>query len=51
MSKRIVKFVAFKTEKKPTTVKFKTKDGKTVAFKAVKTVKVKKDVRFASKKK
>jgi hypothetical protein len=32
-----VRFVAVKTIKKPTRVKFKTKSGKTVSFKAVKT--------------
>lgn len=51
MSKKIVRFIAVKTVKKPTTVKFKTKSGKTVSFKAVKNVKVQEVVRFPSKKK
>lgn len=51
MSKRIVRFIAVKTEKKPTTVKFKTKSGKTVSFKATKNVKVNQVVRFPAKKK
>ncbi|MGD0076194.1 MAG: hypothetical protein ABSD31_17915 [Candidatus Binataceae bacterium] len=37
MAKKNVRFVAVKT--KPATVKFKTKSGKTVSFKALKTVK------------
>jgi hypothetical protein len=45
MAKRNVSFVA--TIKKPATVKFKTKSGKTVSFRAVKTVK--KRVRFRAK--
>lgn len=39
MAKEIVRFVAVKTVKKPVTVKFKTKSGETVSFKALKTVK------------
>lgn len=51
MTKRTVKFTATKTAQKPTTVKFHTKDGKAVVFKAVQTVKVKNQVKFQAKKK
>jgi hypothetical protein len=51
MATRNVRFVAAKTVAKPTRVKFKTKSGQTVSFKAVKTVKVKKAVRFRARKK
>jgi hypothetical protein len=44
MAKRNVRFVASKTVAKPTTVKFKTKSGQTVFFKAVKTVRQQKRV-------
>jgi hypothetical protein len=37
MAKRNVRFVAVETVKKPATVKFKTKSGETVSFKAIKT--------------
>jgi hypothetical protein len=40
MAKKIVSFVAVKTVKKPVTVKFKTKSGETVRFKAVRTIKM-----------
>ena len=46
-----VKFVATKTVKKPATVKFKTKSGKTVSFRAVKTFEEKELVPFRAKKK
>lgn len=51
MAKGIVRFVAVKTEKRPTTVEFKTKSGKKVSFKAVKTVKKRSVVQFPAKKK
>lgn len=51
MAKQKVRFIAVKTVKKPTTVKFKTKSGETVAFKALKTVKNKESVRFRAKRK
>ncbi len=51
MSKKIVRFIAVKTARKPTTIKFKTKSGKTVSFKAIKTVKVREVVRFPAKRK
>ena len=50
MAKGIVRFFAVKTEKKPTTVKFKTKSGKKVSFKAFKTVKKRSTVKFRAKK-
>src|SRR5260370_532950 len=37
MARKIVRFVATKTVKKPARIKFKTKSGKTVSFRAVKT--------------
>jgi hypothetical protein len=46
MATRNVRFVAAQTVAKPTRVKFKTKSGETVSFRALKTVKVKKAVRF-----
>jgi hypothetical protein len=46
-----VKFVATEVVSKPATVKFKTKSGETVSFKAVKTFERKKTVRFRAKKK
>lgn len=48
--KRLVKFSAVKTTKKPVKVTFKTKSGKTISFKAIKVVKKKKTVRFRAKK-
>jgi hypothetical protein len=51
MASKNVRFVAIKTVKKPTTVKFKTKTGETVAFKALKTVKQKEVVHFRAKRK
>ena len=38
MEKKTIQFTATKTVQQPTTVKFQTKDGKTVSFKAVETV-------------
>jgi len=51
MTQENVRFVATKTVKRPTTVKFKTKSGQTVSFKALKTVERKQVVRFRAKKK
>ena len=51
MAQTNVKFVATKTVKKPTTVKFKTKSGETVSFRAVKTFERKTVERFRAKKK
>ena len=51
MPKRAVKFVAIKTVTKPATVEFKTKSGKTVSFKALRTVKQRQVVNFRAKKK
>ena len=50
MARKIVKFFAVRTVKKPTRVKFKTKSGETVSFRALKTVKKRGPVRFAAKK-
>ena len=50
MARRIVKFRAIKTVKKPVIVKFKTKNGETVSFKAIKTVKKPVIVKFKVKK-
>jgi len=47
---KIVRFIATKTEKKPTTVSFRTKDGKFVSFNATQAVNVKKTVSFRKKK-
>jgi len=51
MAKKNVRFIAVKTVTKPTTVKFKTKSGKTVSFKALKTFERKTVVRFPAKRK
>lgn len=51
MANHNVRFDAVKIVKKPATVKFKTKSGKTVAFKALKTEQKKVTVHFRSKKK
>jgi hypothetical protein len=52
MAQRNVKFVATKTVRKPATVKFKTKSGETVSFRAVKTFERKEEVvHFRAKKK
>jgi hypothetical protein len=45
MAKKNVRFDATKTVAKPARVRFKTKSGKTVSFKAVKTVKQRQMVR------
>lgn len=46
MRKKVVRFTAYKTVRKPATVEFKTKSGETVRFKAIKTSKKKEVVRF-----
>jgi len=51
MAQKTVRFVATKTVKKPTTVKFKTKSGQTVSFRALKTFEKKQVVRSRAKKK
>ncbi len=51
MLKRNVRFTSYKTVAKPATVKFKTKSGEMVSFKAVKTVKKKEEVHFRAKRK
>ncbi len=51
MAKKSVRFIAVKTARKPTTVRFKTKSGETVAFRALKTFRKKEVVRFRAKKK
>jgi len=51
MASTNVRFVATKTVKKPTTVKFKTKSGKTVSFRALKTFERKEVVHFRARKK
>ena len=52
MAKENVRFVAVKTVRKPARVTFKTKSGKTVSFKALKTVAKKKVVvHFRAKRK
>jgi hypothetical protein len=51
MAKENIRFVGIRTIKKPTRVKFKTKSGKTVSFKAVKTFAKKSVVHFRAKKK
>jgi hypothetical protein len=51
MSKKNVRFTAVKTVTKPATVKFKTKSGEMVSFKALKTVKQKEVVHFRAKRK
>jgi len=49
MASKIVRFPAYKTVRKPTTIKFKTKTGKTVSFKAVRTFKKRVSVSFRTK--
>lgn len=51
MAQKNVKFVATRIDRKPATVKFKTKSGKTISFRALKTVERKQVVRFRAKKK
>lgn len=50
-NRKLVKFSAVTTTKKPIKVKFKTKSGQNVAFKATKVVKKKKQVKFYVKRK
>jgi len=50
MARKNVRFVATKTYAKPTWVKFKTKSGETVSFKAIKTFKRKEVVQFRARK-
>jgi len=49
MAKKNVRFEAVKVVAKPTTIRFKTKSGQTVSFKAIKTSKQKQSVRFRAK--
>jgi hypothetical protein len=51
MATKSVRFFATKTVKKPATVKFKTKSGKTVSFRALKTFERKEVFHFRAKKK
>lgn len=51
MAKKNVRFTAVKTVTKPATVRFMTKSGKTVSFKALKTFKMKEVVHFRARKK
>lgn len=49
--KKLVRFNAVKTVKKSVNVNFRTKDGKSISFKATKAVEQKKPVKFYAKKK
>jgi HKD family nuclease len=49
MATNTVRFLAEKTLTKPAIVKFKTKSGKTVSFKALNTFKKKKAVQFRAR--
>jgi len=51
MARQKVSFVATRTVKRPATVQFKTKTGKTVSFKAFKTAEKKVVRNFRAKKK
>jgi len=51
MVSEIVRVNAIKTVKKPATVRFKTKSGKTVSFKALKTLEKRVAVRIRAKRK
>jgi hypothetical protein len=51
MARENVRFNAIITVKKPTRVKFKTKSGKTVSFKAVKTLRKREAVRLRANRK
>jgi hypothetical protein len=51
MANQNVRFEGVKIVRKPTTVKYKTKSGKTVSFKAVKIEQKRVAVRFRAKKK
>jgi hypothetical protein len=50
MASKNVRFATIKTVKKPTTVKFKTKSGETVSFKALRTARQKEVVHFRAEK-
>ena len=49
--RKLVKFQAVRTIKKPTTVKFITKTGQTISFRAIETIKKPVVVKFYAKKK
>ncbi len=49
MAKKNLRFEAVKVVAKPTTLRFKTKSGQTVSFKAIKTTKQRQAVRFRAK--
>jgi hypothetical protein len=51
MAQKNVRFEAVKTVKKPATIKFKTKSGETVSFRALKTFREKEVVHFRAKRK
>jgi hypothetical protein len=51
MANQNVRFEGVKIVRKPTTVKYKTKSGKTVSFKALKIEQKRVSVRLRSKKK
>jgi hypothetical protein len=51
MAKKNVRFVATKTVAKPVTVKFETKSGQAVYFKALKTIRKTKAVKFGASRK
>ncbi len=51
MAKRNVRFTAVKTVTKPATVRFKTKSGETVSFKALKTFRKKEEVHLRARNK
>lgn len=50
MAKKNVRFEAVKVVAKPTTIRFKTKSGQTVSFKAIKTRKQRQTLRRAKAK-
>jgi hypothetical protein len=49
MPQKTVKFAAKKVVRKPVRVKFRTKSGQTVSFKAVRTIERPATARFAAK--
>jgi len=49
MTKKNVRFTAVKTVTKPATVKFRTKAGQAVSFKALKTIEQRQVVRFRAR--
>jgi hypothetical protein len=51
MAKKNVRFTAVETVTKPATVRFKTKAGGTVSFKAIKTFRKKEEVRSRARNK